>query len=244
MIRRLMLWLVLGIAGISICVAQVVPPQRIRVSSGVASGLLESKVDPIYPPLARAARIQGTVILKVHISKVGDVQDLQLVSGHPMLAPAAIEAVKQWKYRPYLLNGEPLEVETQVQVNFVLSDTPPSATGVAGDQPEGETPAQPGPDDVPRHVRISSAVAEGLLISKVHATYPALALQALIQGTVVLQIGIDEQGNPVNIQLVSGHPMLAPAAIEAVRQWKYRPYLLNGKPVYVETQVQVNFTLK
>jgi protein TonB len=102
-------------------VPKVATPQRVRVSSGVSTGLLVRKVNPNYPPLARQARIQGTVILQAEISKTGDIQNLRLISGHPMLAPAAIEAVKQWKYKPYLLNGEPVEVETTVQVNFTLA---------------------------------------------------------------------------------------------------------------------------
>jgi periplasmic protein TonB len=102
-------------------VPKVATPQRVRVSSGVSTGLLVRKVNPNYPPLARQARIQGTVILQAEISKTGDIQNLRLISGHPMLAPSAIEAVKQWKYKPYLLNGEPVEVETTVQVNFTLA---------------------------------------------------------------------------------------------------------------------------
>jgi protein TonB len=104
-----------------VAVPKIATPQRVRVSAGVTSGLLIRKVPPAYPPLARQARIQGTVILQAQISKTGDIENLQLISGHPMLAPAAIEAVKQWKYKPYLLNGEPVEVETQVQVNFTLA---------------------------------------------------------------------------------------------------------------------------
>jgi protein TonB len=105
----------------SVVVPKMATPQRVRVSSGVVSGLLVRRVQPAYPPLARQARIQGTVVLQAQISKEGSIENLQLLSGHPMLAPAAIEAVKQWKYRPYLLNGEPVEVETQVMVNFTLS---------------------------------------------------------------------------------------------------------------------------
>jgi protein TonB len=108
-------------AGSVAALPKVATPQRVRVSSGVQSGLLVRKVQPTYPPLARQARIQGTVILQAQISKSGDIENLQLISGHPMLAPAAIEAVKQWKYKPYLLNGEPVEVETTVQVNFSLA---------------------------------------------------------------------------------------------------------------------------
>jgi periplasmic protein TonB len=109
------------ISNTPVAVPKIAAPTRVRVSSGVVSGLLVRKVPPAYPPLARQARIQGKVILQAQISKDGTIQNLQLVSGHPMLAPAAIEAVKQWKYRPYLLNGEPVEVETQVEVNFTLS---------------------------------------------------------------------------------------------------------------------------
>lgn len=104
-----------------VAVPKIATPQRVRVSSGVQSGLLIRKVNPTYPPLARQARIQGVVLLQAQISKEGNITNLQLISGHPMLAPAAIEAVKQWKYKPYLLNGEPVEVETQVQVNFTLA---------------------------------------------------------------------------------------------------------------------------
>jgi len=104
-----------------VAVPKIATPQRVRVSSGVVSGLLLRKVQPNYPPLARQARIQGTVVLQAQISKEGAIENLQLISGHPMLAPAAIEAVKQWKYKPYLLNGEPVEVDTQVQVNFTLA---------------------------------------------------------------------------------------------------------------------------
>ena len=103
-----------------IAVPKVATPQRVRVSQGVTQGLLLRKIQPAYPPLARQARIQGSVLLQAEISKDGSIQNLRLISGHPMLAPAAIEAVKQWKYKPYILNGEPVEVETQITVNFTL----------------------------------------------------------------------------------------------------------------------------
>jgi len=97
------------------------PPQRVRVSQGVTTGLLIHKVQPNYPPLARQARIQGSVVLQAEISKNGTIENLKVISGHPMLAPAALDAVKQWRYKPYVLNGEPVEVETQVTVNFTLA---------------------------------------------------------------------------------------------------------------------------
>jgi protein TonB len=109
------------ISSTPVAVPKVATPQRVRVSQGVTQGLLIRKIQPPYPPLARQARIQGQVVLQAEISKAGDIENLRLISGHPMLAPAAIEAVKQWKYRPYILNGEPVEVETQITVIFSLS---------------------------------------------------------------------------------------------------------------------------
>jgi TonB family protein len=97
-------------------------PQRVRVAAGVQQFNLIHKVDPVYPPLAYQARIQGTVRFTAIIGKDGRVQHLQLVSGHPLLVQAAREAVSQWEYRPTLLNGSPVEVVTMVDVNFTLHD--------------------------------------------------------------------------------------------------------------------------
>ena len=88
--------------------------------SEILQGMLIRKVEPKYPPLAIAARIQGPVVIAAVISKNGAIDNLRLVSGHPMLAPAAIDAVSQWRYRPFILNGDVIEVETQITVNFVL----------------------------------------------------------------------------------------------------------------------------
>ena len=98
-----------------------VAPQRVRISQGVTKGLLIHKQEPAYPALARAARIQGDVILSAVIDVNGQITNLQLVSGHPMLVPSAIDAVRQWRYKPYLLNGQPVEVETTITVIFSLS---------------------------------------------------------------------------------------------------------------------------
>jgi protein TonB len=88
----------------------------------MSEGDLVHKVLPTYPPLARAARIQGQVLLQAMISKQGTIENLRVLAGHPMLVPAAIEAVRQWRYRPYILNNEPVEVETQITVNFGLGE--------------------------------------------------------------------------------------------------------------------------
>ncbi|HZQ71085.1 MAG TPA: energy transducer TonB [Terriglobales bacterium] len=94
--------------------------QPVRPSSVMEANLVH-RVQPAYPPLARVARIQGAVVLQAIISKSGAIENLQVLNGHPMLVRSAMDAVRQWRYRPYLLNGEPVEVETQITVNFVLS---------------------------------------------------------------------------------------------------------------------------
>jgi protein TonB len=98
-----------------------VVPQRIKVGGNVQNAKLVRKVIPVYPALAKQARITGTVRLNAIISKDGHIQDLQVASGHPLLIPSALEAVKQWVYEPTLLNGEPVEVMTQIDVNFTLT---------------------------------------------------------------------------------------------------------------------------
>jgi protein TonB len=96
------------------------PVKRIRVSQGVTRGMVINKTEPKYPKIALAAHVAGVVLLKAVISKDGEVKELQVVSGHPLLAPAALDAVKQWRYRPYLLSGEPVEVETNITVTFQI----------------------------------------------------------------------------------------------------------------------------
>src|SRR5437763_8429061 len=98
---------------------------RITIGGNVQQAKLISQPKPAYPPLAKQARISGTVKLGVVIAADGTMRDIGVISGHPLLIPAALEAVKQWRYQPTLLNGEPVEVSTQIDVNFTLSDELP-----------------------------------------------------------------------------------------------------------------------
>jgi periplasmic protein TonB len=100
------------------------PPKPTRAfrTSLMLQGSLIRRVDPVYPALARNARVQGSVIVFATISTAGTIENLRVLSGHPLLVGAAIDAVKQWRYRPYILNGEPIEVETEITVNFVLGN--------------------------------------------------------------------------------------------------------------------------
>jgi len=98
-----------------------------HVKGTVTQGLLIHKVTPDYPKAARKAHIQGTVVLCASISKEGTIENLTVASGPPELVSSSIKAVKKWRYKPYLVNGEPVEVETEIRVNYALNDRVGSA---------------------------------------------------------------------------------------------------------------------
>ncbi|MGD0758204.1 MAG: energy transducer TonB [Candidatus Sulfotelmatobacter sp.] len=115
----------IGLTGVSGGIRPVLatppaPAHPIRVSH-MDPGSLIYQVQPVYPPLARAARVEGPVVLAALISKDGTIENLRVVTGRPMLVSSAVEAVSKWRYRPYILNSEPVEVETQITVNFLLA---------------------------------------------------------------------------------------------------------------------------
>jgi protein TonB len=93
-------------------------PSSVRVSQGVSQGLLLKKVPPAYPPMALQLHKEGIVELLTTINKQGLITNIKVLSGDTMLAKPAVDAVRQWKYRPYLLNGEPVEIQTQITINF------------------------------------------------------------------------------------------------------------------------------
>lgn len=189
--------------------------------------LLIHRVKPIPPGDLRIGT-ESVVMLKATIDKSGNVEKLQMMSGHPMLVPAAVEAVKHWKYRPYEVNGIPRVVETTIRVEF--SKASEGETGTSA--PRAESP-----------VPVTAEDLRDRLAYKVSPVYPPLARLARIQGTVILRIIINKFGEVRDTQLVNGHPMLAPAAVEAVKKWRYIPYESDGKTVEIQTDVQVIFRL-
>jgi len=246
------------------------PLGQARVSQYEAQKLLTRRVLPHYPQEAREKHVQGDVVLKLTISPEGNVRDVSLVSGDPLLAPAAIGAVKLWKYRPFMSNGQAIGIETQAVVNFKLETPedpgqvsspdvlPAAGSGIAGEAPSnipggltggevsaiiGSQPATVPKVAMPQRVRVSQGVSAGLLVRKVNPEYPEEARRGRVQGMVLLHVLISKEGDIAKVEVVSGDPLLAPEAIRVVKQWKYKPYLLNGNPVEVDTQILINFTL-
>ncbi len=221
------------------------PADQAIPSSSENSTKLEAikTVKAPYPYEAREKQLQGQVWVKILVSETGDVESAEIISGDPVFADAAVKAVKQWKFKPFLKNGQPVKVSTKLPFNFAFSENvhveklPPAAENA----PAISNP--PASSEAPERVRISQGVTQGLLLYKVAPVYPAEARHAHVQGTVLLQAIISTGGRIRDLKLISGPKELAPAAIGAVQQWTYRPYLLMGNPVEVETQIQVNFKL-
>ena len=196
--------------------------------------------------------MQGQVWVKFSVAESGDVAGVEAISGDPVLARAALDAAKKWKFKPFIKNGKPIAVTTKIPFDFAFSGTvsdmkevEPAAqqNPAAGQSPATGEAANGAHVATPQRVRVSQGVSTGLLLHKVNPIYPEKARRAYVQGTVVLQAEISKEGRIANLRVISGPEELVPAAVGAVQQWRYRPYLLKGEPVAVETTVQVNFVL-
>jgi|GEM_PF-1033595 len=212
---------------------QAAPGGPVRVSAATAAGMALSKPNPVYPAEAKAAHVQGAVILHAIISKEGTIEKLEVVSGPTMLVNSARDAVSKWTYKPYLLNGQPVEVETSITVNYTFG-TP---TNVAGPVP----PADEASGGVKQ---IGGGVKGPVPIYESEPEYTELARQDKVQGVVLVHLVVDEQGLPQHLHVSRGlGDGLNEKAVEAVRQYRFKPATENGKPVAVWLNVEVNFQL-
>ncbi len=193
----------------------------------------------VYPLQAREKQLQGQVIVKILVSETGDVESAEVVSGDPVLAKSAVDAAKKWKFRPFIKNGKPVKVSTNLPFSFAFSENIHDEQASTTEGQAASNGSEP-----PKRVRVSPGVTSGLLVYKVQPVYPPEARRARIQGTVVLHALINKDGRLADLQLMSGPKELAAAAIGAVQQWRYRPYLLKGDPVEVDTEITVNFQLR
>lgn len=226
-------------------------PKRINVGGGVQRARIVSQTPPAYPAECKVAGIEGTVVLRIVIDREGAVKSVERVNKlvDERLADAAIEAVKQWKYQPTLLNGEPVEVITEVDVNFTLAEkvaaAAPAPAEVLGRLGSGIlTPSASATGPSAGVFRIGGDVSAPMPIFKVEPEYSEEARAAGFQGTVLLAVVINEEGTPTSIKVVRSLGMgLDEKAIEAMGKWKFRPGMKAGKPVSVHANVEMAFRL-
>jgi TonB family protein len=190
-----------------------------------------SRVDPVYPPEAKAARVQGLVVLRAVIDNHGTVSNVTVVSGRTELVQSAIDAVSQWRYRPYLLNGAPAEVETTVNISYWLDDFGSASSNPAIEHGLG-SPLR----------SVGGVVSAPELIYKADPEFSEEGRKARAGGVVVVRLIVDARGMPQNIRVVRGIGMgLDQKAFEAVRAYRFKPAMVDGKPVPVQVNVEVNF---
>jgi TonB family protein len=207
-----------------------------------------------YPIAAQRNGIQGQVWIQVLVSEKGDVEKAEVISGDPMLTKSALDAAKKFKFKPYIKNGKAIKVATKLPFNFTFAEKIVekgfSADGSVIEATRLKTGADRAGDSAtsnnvpPQRVRVSQGVSEGMLVHAVAPVYPERARADRVQGRVILQAVIGRDGLIHDLKVVSGPTELAKAAIGAVQQWRYRPYVLKGEPVEVETEIQVNFALR
>ena len=273
-----------AVALLSLCVASANAQQQeqqqakrpyVNIGQKTAEALLFTRIEPDYPDAVKKTQMSGQIVIGFTIGKDGEVSDVRpldvglfgcksMNSDNPALQQAAVAAVKQWKFRPFLMHdqpgdaGKPVEVETAVALPFDFhpmstvapsAGMTPSAPPASCDPRKRTTPqeyAQPKVDlnkPVFGALVIEPSRAEEMLAHKVDATYPEMARMAHIQGNVILQVLIDKQGHVANMKAMIGHPILIQAARDAVKQWEYQPFVLNGEVVEVETAVAVKFRM-
>jgi TonB family protein len=197
---------------------------RIEAPEAWTKGNLLEVVDPDYPAELREQGIAGKVVVNIVIDKAGAVIAATPKEGNEQLSKLTLAAVWQWKFRPFVYEGKLQEVETTATVEF--SQNQPFVRA-----------------SKPMTLRVSQGVAQGNMRHKVAPEYPYEAKLRGIQGDVILAITITTTGDVANLHVISGDPLLTEAAIDAVKQWKYKPYLLKGQPVEVATTVKISFRM-
>ena len=235
--RRLFSIACTGVAGFAVCssavalhrdagVAAEVRPatggQTTRVPAGVMAAQVVHRVQPVYPAEAKQAKISGAVLLNAVIGKTGAIDDLSVISGPEELRQSALDAVRQWVYQPYLVNGEPTQVQTTITVRYSF----------------GESNEPPVPQGAAEHAAASEAPK---LLSQVLPVYPAAARRAKVGGEVVVGMKVGTDGRVSDVAALSGPEELRAAATDAAKGYVFAPAVRNGQPVPVDLQVAIRF---
>jgi len=180
---------------------------------------------PVYPEAAKMAGIQGVVSLNVKVDEQGNVSEVESwADNNPVLSRSAVRAVKRWKYRPVLIEDEPFAFSGEVVFTFRLGKG-------AQVSEEGNSPVR----------RVACTLSERGLLNRIDPEYPRAARIAHVSGDVVLQVLIDKQCRVEEVKATSGHPLLVQSAVEAVRQWRYQPYVVGNEAIAVQGLVVLKF---
>jgi TonB family protein len=204
---------------------QEIEKDAVRAIGDIKRPKLIKTVWPVYPEIARQAKVEGVVILEIKTDEDGRVMATRVLRSVPLLDQAAIDAVKQWVYEPKLIDGKPRKILFTETVSFKLDEK---------DVEEFSKGAVKVKDDIPPPE----------LITRVDPVYPEVARQAGVAGAVILQVRTDVKGRVKDVMVLRSIPLLNKAAIDAVRKWVYEPLLIDGEPREAVFTVTVSFALK
>ncbi len=200
-------------------VGEIKPPKPVK------------RVDPVYPEEARKAGTEGVVILEAKADEQGNVIDMRVLRSIPALDKAALDAVRQWKYEPLIVDGKPQKAIFTVTVRFALKEKEADRAKALEKFAEGAVAAE-GDIKPPKQVK------------ELMPVYPEAARSAGVQGVVILSVRANEKGEVVDVMVLRSIPLLDQAAIDAVMQWAYEPLVVNGKAVPAVFNVTVRFRLE
>ena len=225
------------------------PTRRSHAPKIVVAPRPISVVTPTYPKEARKNKIEGQVVLHAVVTLDGALQDLTVVSGNPILADAALEAVRQWRYQPSKINGEPVEAQHEIVITF-RKDKHGEGVYLGADDLSPDVPLEPPPD-------VAARLAAGEFFSgggkdvkhpqltyNLEPEYSETARRARYQCTNVLSVIVGEDGQPLSVWVVKPcGEGLDEKSIAAIQQWKFRPATKDGEPVPVFLNVETSFHL-
>lgn len=211
--------------------------EPVRAIGEIKAPRLLKRMEPVYPEDARKARVEGVVILEATTDIYGRVQSIKVLRSIPMLDQAAMDAVRQWVYEPMIINGKPRGMIFTTTVTFVLEE----GTIISK---EYTTLTRGGIHLRGKPLRITSEIERPKMIKQVDAVYPQIARQARVGGTVIVEATTDIYGRVQDVKILRSIPLLDQAAVDAVKQWVYEPFLVNGKPREVSFTVAVVFDLE
>ncbi len=211
-------------------------PRRIRVSAGVLGGILEHEAKPVYPEQALRTGIKGDVILQVEIDEAGRVVRSLAVEGDPLLVAASVEALKDFQFRPYLLSGAPVSVESLMGFRFVLKGKGDKAKGSA--DYTSDVPFRP-------EFRTGAVNDKGILVlspRKISGPDPLLLPElAGKSGSVYLTVTVGTDGRVEDVKVVGGDDLFIGPVVGAVKQDIFEPQLVDGKPSVATVQEAFHF---
>ncbi len=211
-------------------------PQQIRVSGGVMAGMVERKVLPEYPEHAMRTGIQGDVIFKIEVDETGKIVLSQPVEGDPLLIAASVEALRNYRFRPYQLNGTPIRVESQLGFHFTLNGK--------GDEVKGQVECM---STIPYRPEFRTGVVNGqgtIVLSprKLSGAEPQLPADlAGKSGSVYLTVTLGVDGKVTDIKVIAGEKEFIDPVVGAVKQFTYEPQLVGGVPSVATTDASYHF---